>query len=87
MIPSWVKVGKGLRVRENASTGVTHIDIDPTALRALQDAASVGGSSEICSFWACPGPDTDRIKSYYTCRNCAAIIQIRRALRRFGIEA
>jgi hypothetical protein len=80
-----LSVASGLRVRYTESTGRTRVDIEPAALRALRDAAMVGGDA--CCFWACPGPDTDRIKSYYTCRNCAAIIQIRRALRRFGVNA
>lgn len=77
-------VGRGLRTRYNAQTGVTRVDLDPTTARQLRDAAGVGG--DVCIFDFCPGADTDRIKSYYTCRNCAAIIQIRRALKRLGIE-
>ena len=35
-----------------------------------------------CKFWACPGPDSNRIYTMKTCVLCAQIIEIRRILRK-----
>lgn len=85
MVPSWVKVGKGLRVRETTSTGVTRIDIDPTAVRQLREAYESTLNTN-CGWRFCPGPDAHHATPMATCAKCNAAILLRRALKRLGIE-
>jgi hypothetical protein len=49
--------------------------------KLIRELKSISEDIDCNGFFACPGPEVNRIYNMRTCKNCAAVIRLRRLVK------